>query len=129
MQDNFRRTEKIYHSWRTEVYRAIRESDGLSVILKIRNGLISSENRSELVHEFELGKTLESDYSGKYLALKQKEQTSILVMQDDNMNPLKSVIPEGGFDLPRFLILTLEITSAIEVLKVKVQHNIFGRWA
>ncbi|MCP4752492.1 MAG: serine/threonine protein kinase, partial [Proteobacteria bacterium] len=114
MPKNFRIIETIYRSRKTEVCRAIRESDGLPVVLKIRPESIANEGDSGLLHEFELGRTLEGDRSVKHLALEPDDGRSILVLRDDDMNSLVSKIPERGFDLPRFLNLAAEITSAIE---------------
>ncbi len=114
MQDTFRIIETIYQSWRTEIYKAVREADGLPVILKTRGGMVSVESETGLPREFELGKSLKGDRTVEYLTLERENRKSTLVLRDDNMNALESKIPEEGFDLPRFLTLASEIASAIE---------------
>ncbi len=114
MRNNFRIIQTIYQSRRTEVFRAVRESDGLPVVLKTRPGSIVNEIEAGLLREFDLGKTLEGHRSVKHLALERDGGMSILVPRDDDMNSLESEIPEKGLDLPRFLNLAVEIASAIE---------------
>ncbi len=114
MQNIFRILENIYQSQRTEVYSAIRESDSLPVILKVRNGPFSAKPEAGLAHEYELGKTLESKRSVKYLELKHSTQQTMLVLQDNKMNSLESQIPKKGFDLPLFLKLAIKLTRAIK---------------
>ncbi|MCP4693549.1 MAG: AAA family ATPase, partial [Desulfobacterales bacterium] len=114
MRNNFRIIQTIYQSRRTEVFRAIRKSNGLPVVLKIRPEMISNEGESGLLNEFELGRALEGHRSVKHLALERDGGMSILVLRDDDMNSLESEIPEKGLDLPGFLNLAVEIASAIE---------------
>ncbi len=112
--DGFKITKKIYHSQSTQILRAIRETDGRPVILKVRSKLVSAEPEPSLDHDYELGKPLEGERSIRHLALEQTDQKSVLVLHDDQMSPLEPAIPKRGFDLPRFLKLATEITSAIE---------------
>ncbi|MCP4687679.1 MAG: serine/threonine-protein kinase PknK, partial [Desulfobacterales bacterium] len=114
MRNSFRIIETIYQSRRTEVYRAIRESDGLPAVLKTRPESMSNESESGLLHEFELGKTLKGDRAVEYLTLEREGPRSILAARDDHMNSLESETPEGGFELSRFLHLAAEIAAAIE---------------
>ena len=85
----------------------------------IRNGLVSAEPEAGLSYEYELGKTFGGEYSVRYLALEHTAQESILVLQDDKMNSLKSLIPSDGFDLLQFFKLAAEISSAIEDIHEK----------
>ncbi len=114
IHQKFKPIETIYQSRRTVVYRAVRETDRLPVILKTRNEPPGGGPEPGLAHEYALAKTLEGEHSAGYLALEHTGQKSILVLRDDNMNTLKPVIPEGGFDLPPFLKLAAAVTSAIE---------------
>ncbi|MCP4612754.1 MAG: protein kinase family protein, partial [Planctomycetes bacterium] len=106
--------ESIYCRQSVEILRAVRKSDGLPVILKVKRGLFSSKSENDLNYEKELSKTLEGERSAKPLALERTSQELVLVLQDDKMNSLDSEIPHRGFDLPRFLKLAIEIVSAIE---------------
>ncbi len=72
MPDKYKIIEKIYQSRITEVFRAIRETDGLPVILKVRSELIPDESESGPRREFELGKTLVGAYSVEHLALERE---------------------------------------------------------
>ncbi|MCP4679148.1 MAG: AAA family ATPase [Deltaproteobacteria bacterium] len=112
-------TDVVYCSQSTEILRALREVDFLPVILKVRRRLLSAEREAGLSYEYDLGKTLEGDYSIKFLAMEHLAQKSVLVLQDDKMNSLDMTIPEGGFDLPLFFTLAIEIASAIEELHAK----------
>ncbi|MCP4157566.1 MAG: AAA family ATPase [bacterium] len=116
MYTDFQIIENIYKNRETDVFRAIRESDGLPVILKVRDGLIAAEPEMGLPHEFELGKTLRCDRSVKHLALEQSAGKTMLLLQDDKMNSLEPWIPDGGFEILPFLTLAVEITAAIEEL-------------
>ncbi len=114
MLEGYKGFQNIFHSQSTEILRATREADGLPVILKIRSGLASRERKAGLVHEYELGKTLEGEHLVKHLAVEHTAHKSILVSQDDKMNSLATSIPEKGFDLSHFFNLAIEIVSAIE---------------
>ena len=124
MQNNFIIIDNIYQSQRTEVYRAIRKTDGLHVVLKIRSRFVATESKSNLQNEYQLGKTLEGKHSVRHLALEHTSQTSILVLQDDKMSSLKSKIPEKGFDFLGFITLATEITSAIQEIH---EYNIIHK--
>ena len=90
MIPGYKITESLYHSQSTEILRAIRESDGLPVILKVRGELVSAESETGLTHEYELSKIIKGEHSVRHLALEHTAQKAILVLQDDKMNSLKS---------------------------------------
>ncbi len=114
MIEGYRTVESIYCSQSTEIFRAVRESDGLPVILKLRSSLVSPKSKVDLAHEYEFGKTLDGFYAVKHFALECKTQKLILVFQDDKMCSLESVLPEKGFDLEQFFKLAIEITKAMK---------------
>ncbi|MCP4694342.1 MAG: AAA family ATPase, partial [Desulfobacterales bacterium] len=114
MQRRFKIIENLYRSQRTRVYRAARKSDGAPVVLKVRSETDFAARESGLDHEYAIGRALESRRLVDHLALERTERASILVLRDDAMRALESEIPEGGFDLPRFLTLAAEIASALE---------------
>ncbi len=122
--NDYRVVESKYKSLRTEVLRAVRESDGVQVVLKVRKEFVAEESETSLIHEYEIGETLTGEYSVNYLALEQMDQKSMLVLQDDEMNSLESVLPQTGFDIAVFLTLALEIVSAIEEIHAqKIIHR------
>jgi len=114
MNTGFTIIEKIHQSQRTEIFRAIRKSDQLPVILKVRGELIFNERETGLFHEHELGQTLRGEYSVKHLGIEQDDANLILILQDDMMTSLDSVIPAKGFELLQFLKISIAIVSAIE---------------
>ncbi len=114
MYDGYGIIESIYHSQSTEVHRAIRKADDTPVILKVVSGLAPADRETRLFQEYELGITLQGERSVEYKAREQMGQKSFLVLRDDQMNSLKSVIPEDGFGLHPFFILAIEIVLAVE---------------
>jgi len=115
MLPGYKITRRLYVSQRTEIFRATRELDGLPVVLKVRSGLASQKRHTGLTHEYELGKTLKGHRSITYLTCERTTQKSlILVLQDDRMNALESVVPPKGFHLSQFFTIAIEIVSALE---------------
>ncbi|MCP4670883.1 MAG: AAA family ATPase, partial [Desulfobacula sp.] len=119
MQNSYEIVDELYQSQRSKVFRAIRKSDNLPVILKVQSKRLSSEKESILAHEYELGKEFDNRYSVTHLALEHIDQHTVLVSDDDKMAALKSAIPAKGFDIPLFLELAIELTSAIEQVHSK----------
>ncbi|MCP4687618.1 MAG: AAA family ATPase, partial [Desulfobacterales bacterium] len=114
MFDSYQIIETLYSRRSTEVFRAIRKTDGASVVLKVGAETGSFERETGLAHEFELGKSLAGERSVRYLAIKHAGAASLLEIEDDHMNSLESRIPRSGFDSPRFFNLAAEMAAAIE---------------
>jgi len=107
-------TESIHHSESTEVLKATRETDDLSVILKVASTPSYLERKNRLFSEYELGETLSGNLTPKYLGVEEVDNRVVLVLENDGMSSLETLIPKNGLEFPKFLQLAAKIASAID---------------
>ena len=106
--------EQIYRSEKTLVYRGIRKSDGLKVVIKTHaEEYPTAEIRARFHNERELGKILEGDYHLNYYSLDRVGHRLLLIMEDCGARGLQELIPDTGFALEKFLPLAIQIVSAL----------------
>jgi len=110
----YRIIEQIHQSSNSEIFKAIREKDNLPVILKAKLNRSSDKAYSELSHEYEIAKDLNSEHVVQHLTVEKDRETAVLVLQDDSMDPLSQQIPQEDFNLRLFIQLAIEIAAAIE---------------
>lgn len=116
--------QEIYNSKNTEVYRAVRKDNTDPVILKIRNESVTQNLKNALKIEFEFMKSIKSNYIINYIKFEHYKDISIMVFEDCKMYSLKKFIPKDGFKITEFLILAIELFSAIEeVHNLQIIHK------
>lgn len=113
MYSGFKIVENIHKSNRTQVYRAIRESDNTPVVIKSRERAIYGSARKDLQHEYELGRLAANSYAVQFISYEETTEEAFIVMQDDKMASLSCYIPVSGFDAKTFIEIGLHITSAL----------------
>lgn len=107
--------ELLYKGASVEVYRSIREEDGLPVILKANAQEVFSEfETNRLKHEYNIGKSLNGQNTIKYLDLIEGHENSFLVEEDFGGVPLKDFIETNGMDLNLFFELSPKITQILD---------------
>src|SRR5687767_7189343 len=108
------------------VYRAIRISDNCPVIIKTSAKNVMAEKKVQLFNrEFELGRQVNSPYVIRYLELKQDPAYGLaLIMEDNKMAELTSMIPSQGFSNTEFLEIAIQIVQGLQAIHAaNVTHN------
>ena len=113
MYSGFKLLESIHKSNRTQVYRAIRESDNTPVVLKSRERAIYGYSRKDLQREFELGSLASNSKTVSFISFEETTSEAFIVMYDDKMVSLSSHIPLSGFDVNTFLSIAIDISTAL----------------
>ena len=117
--------EKLQKSEKTLVYRALRQKDNLSVILKILASEYNSERDLErLQREFEIIQLMDIDEVVHTFGIEKFEHTAMLVLKDVGGQSLKSVIANQKISLELFLEMGIEMAHAIGKIH---QHNIIHK--
>src|SRR5262245_65794000 len=88
---------------RSEVYEAVRESDGLAVVLKRYLADQADDPRARAAREFAILKRLELRGIPRALALDRSTRLPTLVMQRISGQSLSSLLEEGPLRLERWL--------------------------
>ncbi len=112
--------ELIYESKRTTVYKSIRISDKLPVILKILNSEYPNlEELSSFKKEFEITKSLEFEGVVKVLNLEKFNNNLILVFEDFKGESFSKVLSTKKLDLNEFLDLSKKILNILSKIHDK----------
>ncbi|MGK3985812.1 AAA family ATPase [Sorangium sp. So ce136] len=118
-------TESLAHGSRSTLYRAIRNADGCSVVLKVLDPQRSRPKDIErLKNEFEIGKLLDSAAVVKPLALETYQGMPALVLEDFGGRSLGELL--GGTPMPmeRLLPLAMAIVRAVsEIHQAGIVHK------
>ncbi|HYW19021.1 MAG TPA: AAA family ATPase [Nodularia sp. (in: cyanobacteria)] len=119
----YRVTEQIYSSYKTVVYRGIREKDQKSVIIKLmRNEYSTFGEIAQLRHQYTITKDLDIPGIVKPLSLENYGNSDVLVMEDFGGISLKDWTvgknhqPGNGLALREFFQIAIQIVSIIEGL-------------
>ena len=106
--------EKLYESERSQVHRAIRVRDDLSVILKIlKTDNAEPERLIRFRHEFELTRGFNSEYVIKALGLEKLTTTLVMVLEDIGGYSLDRILSGQRLDTVNFLRLAAKIAHAL----------------
>jgi serine/threonine protein kinase len=110
----------IHESPKSLVYRGIRESDGLPVVMKVlREDYPSTEELSRYQQEYAILQSLHLDGVISTYGLEPYQNTLLLLLEDFGAESLANCIgklPEGGkapLSLPQFLWVAVQTTSAL----------------
>lgn len=107
--------DSLYKSENAEVFRGIREIDGLSVIIKTNSQEYNQGKESiRLTHEFNIGKILSGPNSTKYLDLLIQNDSLYLVSEDFAGVVIRDLIGKEGMNLEMFLELSQKITESLD---------------
>ena len=117
--------ETIYESATTCVYRALRESDRASVIIKtLKAEYPSLEQLAQLKHEFKILKSLEIEGIAKPIALENYQNGLALILSDFEGETLKKLLATQTVELSQFLHIAIQLASILVDLH---QNNIIHK--
>ncbi len=109
---------------RSEVYEAVRESDGLAVVLKRYLADQADDPRARAAREFAVLKRLELRGVPRALALDRSTRLPTLVMQRLSGQSLSSLLEEGPLRLERWLDTAIQIADVLaQVHAARVIHK------
>ena len=113
----YRITQEIYTSYKTLVYRGIRESDQKPVILKTLNTEFPTlAEITRLKHEYKILKNINLDGVAKIYALEKCQHSYVLIQEDFNARSLKDIILDKNtekFNIADTLKLFIEISNTL----------------
>ncbi|MBD0302393.1 MAG: protein kinase, partial [Tolypothrix sp. T3-bin4] len=117
--------ESIYEGSTTCVYRASRESEADSVIIKtLKAEYPTLEELTRLRHEYELLQALEIEEIVKPIALENYQNGLALILPDFGGETLKNFITSQTFELSQFLHIAIQLASTLAQLH---QNNIIHK--
>lgn len=117
--------EVIYDDTTTCVYRASRESEETSVIIKtLKAEYPTLEQLTQLKHEYQILQTLDIEGIVKPLALETYQNGLALILSDVGGESLKNFITKRNFDLSNFLQIAIQLSSTLAQLH---QNNIIHK--
>lgn len=117
--------ETLYEGSTTCVYRALRESEQASVIIKtLKAEYPTVEQLTRLRHEYQILQSLEIEGIIKPLALENYQNGLALILSDFGGESLKNLIAEKSLDLSLFLQIAIQLASILAQLH---QNNIIHK--
>ncbi len=113
----FRLTERIYESDNSLLIRAVRDSDGLPVVIKIlKNDFPTREELARYRREFEIIGELEAPGVIRAYDLRRHEKTLLMVLEDFGAMSLGQLLQERAITVDEFLDAAIQITRALELI-------------
>ncbi len=107
-------TEKIAEGGKSIVYRGVRESDGMQVVLKIiRQAHPSLADIARFKKEFELIKGISIDGVIKTHGLVEEKDRIAMILEDFNGVSLKEIINKRRFGIEEFLEIAIPIAATL----------------
>jgi predicted ATPase/signal transduction histidine kinase/DNA-binding NarL/FixJ family response regulator/tRNA A-37 threonylcarbamoyl transferase component Bud32 len=117
--------ETLYEGSTTCVYRASRESEQPSVIIKtLKAAYPTLEQLSRLRHEYQILQTLDIEGIVKPLALASYQNGLALILSDCGGEPLTQLIAANNLDLSLFFQIAIQLASILAQLH---QNNIIHK--
>ncbi|MBW4546311.1 MAG: AAA family ATPase [Symplocastrum torsivum CPER-KK1] len=117
--------ETIYEGFTTCVYRALKETDFTSVIIKtLKSPCPTLEELTRLRHEYKILQSLNAEGIIKPIALDHYQNTLLLILSDFEGESLKTTINTHKFKSLSFLQIAIKIASTLSVLH---QNNIIHK--
>ena len=105
---------KIYESSNSLVYRAIRNRDNQSTILKIlKEDYPTPEELTRYKQEYEITRSLNLDSVVKAYDLQKYQNSLVMFLEDFGGESLKGWMVERRLTLEEFLLLAIEITESL----------------
>ncbi|MBF0276101.1 MAG: AAA family ATPase, partial [Nitrospinae bacterium] len=112
--------EQIYKGVRTNIYRAIRQSDQKDVTLKVLSEkYILKKDIERFSKEFEIGSKLHNKNIIQYLALESSPFGPVIVTEFFDGKRITESIPEKGLPLEHFLRIAIQLSDALEEIHAK----------
>ncbi|BAY92894.1 hypothetical protein FDUTEX481_05798 [Tolypothrix sp. PCC 7601] len=115
----YRISEKIYNGSRTIVYRAVRESDSVAVVIKLlKNPYPSFSELLLFRNQYTIGKNLHSPLIIQTYSLEALQNGYMLVMEDFGGISLKDYFTKNQSvtSLEEFLVLAIALCDILDLL-------------
>ncbi|BAU64892.1 ATP-binding region ATPase domain protein [Stanieria sp. NIES-3757] len=117
--------EVLYENNKTLVYRALKESDSTSVIIKtLKTEYPPIEELARLRHEYQILQSLTIEGVVKPLALENYQNGLALILSDFGGETLKKALASASFKLENFLQIAIQLASILAQLH---QNNIIHK--
>ncbi|MDM9380612.1 AAA family ATPase [Chlorogloeopsis sp. ULAP01] len=117
--------EVIYESTSTCVYRGLRKSDQISVIIKtLKAEYPTIEHLAQLRHEYKILQSLDIEGIVKPLALENYQNGLALILSDFDGESLKTFITNYKLELRQFLQIAIQLSTTLAQLH---QNNIIHK--
>lgn len=121
---NYTLRECLSSSSKSEVYAAVRNTDGLAVVAKLESASHRPRGVSKLRREYELLRKVEGDGIVKALDLDESGQPALLILEHLPGVPLRRYLHERSLSLDRFLSVAVQAARALErVHAARVLHK------
>jgi serine/threonine protein kinase len=116
---------QIYESANSEVYRAIGETDGQRVILKVlKQDYPTPAELTRYKQEYELTRTLNKDGVVKAYGLEKYHNTFVMFVEDFGGESLKILRENYQFSLGEFLSIALKVATSLgQIHAAKIIHK------
>ncbi|WP_026735779.1 hybrid sensor histidine kinase/response regulator [Fischerella sp. PCC 9605] len=107
----------LYDGTTTCVYRAFKESEQTSVIIKtLKTEYPTIEQLAQLRHEYKILQSLEIEGIVKPLALESYQNGLALILSDFGGEPLRNFITAQNFELSNFLQIAIQLSETLAQL-------------
>src|SRR4028118_2112219 len=115
---NYHLTEILYEGVNTVVYRALRQPEQTSVIIKtLKAEYPTIEELTRLRHEYQILQSLEIEGIVKALALENYQNGLALILSDFGGETFEKFIGvQENFDLSKFLLIAIQLASTLAEL-------------
>jgi serine/threonine protein kinase len=116
---------RIYESANSEVYRAIRETDGQRVILKVlKQDYPTPAELTRYKQEYELTRTLKLEGVIKAYGLEKYQNTLVMFVEDFGGESLKILTKNKPFSLGEFLSIAIKVATRLgQIHSAQIIHK------
>ena len=117
--------ETAFAGPRTVVYRGVRESDGLPVVVKVlKSDLPSPRDIGRYLHEFETMKLLHDDGVTRVLSMEHSNTGCGLIFEDIGGQSVAALLRKNPFTIEEVIVLALKVVEALAAIhQAKVVHK------
>ncbi|HEY9852340.1 MAG TPA: AAA family ATPase [Leptolyngbyaceae cyanobacterium] len=112
--DGYQILAQIYESANSEVYRAIRKTDGQKIILKVlKQDYPTPAELTRYKQEYELTRSLNQEGVVKAYGLEKYQNSLVMFLEDFDGESLKILIENHQFSLEEFLSIAIKIATSL----------------
>ncbi|MGR3302035.1 MAG: ATP-binding sensor histidine kinase [Candidatus Scalindua sp.] len=112
--------EQLYEGVHSNVFRARKDGDNKTVILKILKDEFPTENDIyKFRREFEIGNDFSDSLIVKYISIEPHHHGLAIIEEDNGAVSLKNIIPKNGFSPEIFLRIAIQIAEGVNVIHRK----------
>ncbi len=123
--EGYRITETLYEGVATIIFRGLRVHDKTPIVIKtLRSEYPALEEIARLRHEYRILTLLTNPGVIKTLALEKQNNRLSLVLEDFGGESLRELLKKRQLDIPEFLKIAINLTSALEVVH---QHHVIHK--